>query len=79
MPEGCKIALVLQLGSPVKTVLRFEHPDPHPASCPAFLESVPDEGGPSGLEPIAGDHRAPTVAGSPSAGGDPRRRPGEPN
>jgi len=44
MPEGCKIALVLQLGSPVKTVLRFEHPDPHPASCPAFLESVPDVG-----------------------------------
>ena len=44
MPEGCKIALVLQLGSPVKTVLRFEHPDPHQASCPAFLESVPDEG-----------------------------------
>jgi hypothetical protein len=57
-PEGSNVAIVLQRGSPVKAVFWLEHPDPHEASCPAFLESIPDEGDPgfqaSGLEPIEG-------------------------
>ena len=57
-PEGSNIALVLQRGSPVKAEIYVEHPDPHEASCPAFLESIPDLGDaerpPSALEPIEG-------------------------
>ena len=57
-PEGSNVAIVLQRGSPVKAVFWFEHPDPHEASCPAFLEGVPDAGDsgsePSALEPIEG-------------------------
>ena len=57
-PEGSNVAIVLQRGSPVKAVIWLEHPDPHEASCPAFLESIPDVGDPgfdsSGLEPIEG-------------------------
>ena len=56
--EGSNVAIVLKRGSPVKAVLWLELPEPHEASCPAFLESIPDEGEPgfesSGLEPIAG-------------------------
>jgi len=58
-PEGSNVAIALQRGSPVKAVFWLEHPDPHEASCQAFLESIPDEGNPgfdpSGLEPIAGN------------------------
>ena len=57
-PEGSNVAIVLQRGSPVKAVFWLEYPDPHEASCAAFLESVPDEGDPgfqpSALEPIEG-------------------------
>jgi hypothetical protein len=57
-PEGSNVAIVLQRGSPVKAVFWLEHPDPHEASCPAFLESIPEEGDPGyepgGLEPIEG-------------------------
>ena len=57
-PKGSNVAIVLQRGSPVKAVFWFEHPDPHEASCPAFLEGVPDAGDsgsePSALEPIEG-------------------------
>ena len=57
-PKGSNVAIVLQRGSPVKAVFWFEHPDPHEASCPAFLEGVPDAGGsgtePRALEPIEG-------------------------
>ena len=57
-PEGSNVAIVLQRGSPVKAVFWLEYPDPHEASCPAFLESIPEEGDPGyepgGLEPIEG-------------------------
>jgi hypothetical protein len=57
-PEGSNVAIVLQRGSPVKAVFWLEHPDPHEASCPAFLASIPDEGDPeftpNALEPIEG-------------------------
>ena len=57
-PKGSHVAIVLQRGSPVKAVIWLEHPEPHEASCPAYLESIPDEGAPgfdpSGLEPIEG-------------------------
>ena len=56
--EGSNVAIVLKRGSPVKAVLWLEHPEPHEAICPAFLESIPDEGEPgfesSDLGPIAG-------------------------
>ena len=53
-PEGSNIALVLQPGSPVNAEIFVEHPDPHEPSCPAFLESIPDERPPGALEPIEG-------------------------
>lgn len=57
-PKGSNVAIVLQRGSPMKAFIALEHPDPHEASCPAFLESIPDVGGPgfepSALEPIEG-------------------------
>ena len=57
-PEGSNIAIVLQRGSPVKAEIWVEHPDPHEASCPVFLEKIPDLGDPgrdpSALEPIEG-------------------------
>ncbi len=57
-PVGSYVAIVLQRGSPVKAFLHSEAPDPLRASCPAFLEGIPDEGEPgfesSYLEPIEG-------------------------
>lgn len=57
-PTGSNVAIVLQRGSPVRAVFWLEHPDPHEASCPAFLDSIPDVGDPEfepiGLEPIEG-------------------------
>ena len=57
-PAGSNVALVLERGSPAKAVIWFEHPEPHQASCPAFLETIPDEGDsgfePAALEPIEG-------------------------
>ena len=56
-PVGSNVALVLERGSPVKAVIWFEYPDPQ-ASCPAFLESIPDGPDsafePAALEPIDG-------------------------
>ena len=58
VPEGSNVAIVLQRGSPVKAEVWLEGPDPHLASCPAFLETIPDleDSGrdPSALEPIEG-------------------------
>ena len=45
-PKGSNIAIVLQRGSPVKAFIHVEYPDPHEASCPAFLDSIPDLGDP---------------------------------
>jgi hypothetical protein len=57
-PEGSNVAIILERGSPVKAVIWFEHPEPPGASCPAFLETVPDAGDsgfdPADLEPIDG-------------------------
>jgi hypothetical protein len=57
-PEGSNVAIILERGSPVKAVFWLESPDPHEASCPAFLATIPDEGDPGyepgGLEPIEG-------------------------
>jgi hypothetical protein len=57
-PKGSNIAIVLQRGSPVKAFIHVEYPDPHEASCPAFLDSIPDLGDPDSdpgaLEPIEG-------------------------
>jgi hypothetical protein len=57
-PVGSNIAIVLQRGSPVMAEVHVEHPDPHEASCPAYLESIPDLGDPDrdpgALEPIVG-------------------------
>jgi hypothetical protein len=57
-PEGSNIAIVLQPGSPVNAFIHVEHPNPHEASCPAFLKSIPDLGDPDldpgALEPIEG-------------------------
>ena len=57
-PTGSNVAIVLQRGSPVRAFFWLEHPDPHEASCPAFLDSVPDVGDPdfepTALEPIEG-------------------------
>jgi hypothetical protein len=57
-PVGSNIAIVLQPGSPVNAFVHVEHPDPHEASCAAFLESIPDLGDPdldpAVLEPIEG-------------------------
>jgi hypothetical protein len=54
-PEGSNVAIILQRGSPVKAVFWFEHPDPHQASCPAFLESISDAGDfATSLQPIDG-------------------------
>ena len=56
-PVGSNIAIVLQRGSPVKAYIEVEGPGPHEASCPAFLETIPDLGDPehdAALEPIEG-------------------------
>ena len=54
-PVGSNVAIILQPGSPVKAVFWFEHPDPHQASCPAFLESISDAGDfATSLQPIGG-------------------------
>ena len=57
-PEGSNVAIILRRGSPVNAVFWFDDPNPRTASCPAFLESVPDERDPrwrqSALEPIDG-------------------------
>jgi hypothetical protein len=57
-PQGSNIAIVLQRGSPVKAYVEVEGPGPHEASCPAFLETIPDLGDPehdAALEPIEGN------------------------
>ncbi len=55
-PVGSHVAIILKRGSPVKAFIHSE--DPPLASCPAFLDSLPDEGDPgfelSALEPIEG-------------------------
>ena len=57
---------------------RLELPEPHEASCPAFLESIPDEGDPGFESERLGadrrDHRAPTV-GQDRQPRDPHRPP----
>jgi hypothetical protein len=54
-PVGSHVAIILQRASPVKAGFYFEEPQ---ASCPAFLETIPDLGDPardpSALEPIEG-------------------------
>jgi hypothetical protein len=52
-PEGTRVAIILQPGSPVQAVFWFEHPDPPQANCPAFLEGVADDAG-DHVEPIEG-------------------------
>ena len=57
-PTGFNVAIVLQRGSQVKA---FVHSGPPPATCSAFLESIPDQGErgleASALEPIEGNVR----------------------
>lgn len=53
-PEGARVLIIFQRGSPVQAGFHFET-DPPAASCAAFLEGAIDAGAEDGLEPIEGN------------------------
>jgi hypothetical protein len=53
MAEGDRVAIALQPGTPVEAILWTED-GPPAASCPAFLESIPDQVA-NDLQPVVGD------------------------